>query len=256
MSTNASLNRTTSSAGHHKRQIELLVPEQTVRRFYLAVFAMDALVILVTALSDVGAGVARFGVVLWFDLKLEGNIAVWYSSALLSMTSFATLAVAANPPAGLLHPYRHRAVWILAAAFFAGLSVDETAQLHETVGRAFTNRVGHIRWLTGGNKPTFAWVFVFLPAIVLFVFVIHAAAQSLRGHRKSRNLTLAAVGCWIGVIAAEVVQSQLARFSRERSIQGVIEEGLEILGATFFFIAFVEYLLNMRLQRPEHAVSG
>ncbi len=255
MSTNASRNHTTSSAGHHKRQLELLVPEQTVRRLYLAVFAMDALVILVTALSDVGASIARFGVVLWFDLKLEGNIAVWYSSALLLMTAFAALAVAANPPSRLLHPYRHRAVWALAAAFFAGLSVDETAQLHETVGRIFVNRIGHIEWLTGGNKPTFAWVLVFLPAIMLFVFVIRTAARSLQGYRRSRNLTLAGVGAWMGVIAAEFLSHTREVFT-ERSIQGVIEEGLEILGATFFFVAFVEYLLNTRPRRPEHTVSG
>ncbi|MCZ2079604.1 MAG: hypothetical protein HUU41_08520 [Bryobacteraceae bacterium] len=255
MSASAPLERTTSVADHPKRLIELSISERTVRRLYLVIFAMNALVILVTALSDLKAGIARLGVVLWFDLKLEGNIAVWYSSALLLITAFAALAVAANPPP-LLHPYRHRVVWCLAAAFFAGLSVDETAQLHETVGRIFAKRIGHIEWLTGGDKPTFMWVIVFLPAIVLFVFVLRIAAQSLRAYRRSRNLTLVAAGCWLGVIAAEVVQSQLVRFSRDRSIQGVLEEGLEILGAAFFFVAFVEYLLSMQLRRPEHGVNN
>jgi hypothetical protein len=55
-------------------------------------------------------------------------------------------------------------------------------------------------------------------------------------------LALLALCCWIGVIGAEVMQAQLARWSLQRSFQGVIEEGLEITGASLFLMAFMEFL--------------
>jgi len=73
------------------------------------------------------------------------------------------------------------------------------------------------------------------------------AWSQLRHHASVRRLLLAGALCWIGVVVAEFVQAQLVRHGLERSIQGVIEEGLEVVGAMLFLFAFLEYL---RVDRP------
>src|SRR5690606_9942573 len=59
---------------------------------------------------------------------------------------------------------------------------------------------------------------------------------------RTRTLALAGVACWAGTIAAEFVESIQWRNGWTRGLQVPIEEGLEVIGATFFFIAFVESL--------------
>ena len=82
-----------------------------------------------------------------------------------------------------------------------------------------------------------------LPFIALFIAAMSAMIRSwIRANRASRNLAIAALWCWIGVLAAEVVEAELFRFSMNRSVEGAIEEGLEITGTALFMAAFCEFL--------------
>ena len=102
--------------------------------------------------------------------------------------------------------------------------------------------IGDVPGLTRGAGPAFAWIVALAPLILCFILVIRTAADWLRQHRRSRRLALAGLACWMGVIVAEFVQAQLRRLSMQRSVQGVIEEGLEVTGSTLFLIAFLEFL--------------
>jgi hypothetical protein len=161
---------------------------------------------------------------------------------LLLLAGLSALAIAANPPVQTTRRAQYRWVWTLAALFFLGLSLDETAQFHEMAGNIFTRRIGDVPGLTRGAGPAFAWIVALAPLILCFILVIRTAADWLRQHRRSRRLALAGLACWIGVIVAEFVQAQLRRLSMQRSVQGVIEEGLEVTGSTLFLIAFLEFL--------------
>jgi hypothetical protein len=222
--------------------LQIVVGQPAIRRFYQAVIAASSLVVLVTGASDLGFAFAQRGLILHLDLNLEGNVAVWYSSVLLFLGGLSALAISAHPPTQIRRRTQYRWVWTLTALFFLGLSADETAQLHEMAGRIFTRRVGDVPGLTAGSAPVFAWIVALAPLIFGFVIAMMTAAEWLRQHRRSRRLALAGLACWIGVIAAEFVQAQLHRLSVERSIQGVIEEGLEVAGSTLFLIAFIEFL--------------
>jgi hypothetical protein len=205
------------------------------------IFLAHAVFIVVTAASDLGFSFTQHRLVLQFDLKLEGNIAAWYSSTLLLLTGLAALAISADAQSQAAGPSWHfRAVWIAAALFFIGLSVDETAQIHEWVGDVFTQHVGNIPGLTGGTGGVFAWLVALSPLIVAFFAVIKVATRWLRVYHRSRSFALGGVTCWIGVLMAEYVESQLHRMNIERSIQGVAEEGMEIVGTALFLVSFLE----------------
>jgi hypothetical protein len=228
------------------RNLQILVHDSTVRWFYQAIIGTGILLILVTGASDLGLPFAQKGLILQLDLKREGNVAVWYSSMLLLLGAFSALAISASLPPAIKRRSRYRWVWTLTALFFFGLSVDEVAQFHEMAGRIFTRRVGDVPGLTPGSSPVFAWIVALAPLILGFIAAMLTAAEWLRLHHRSRLLALAGVACWIGVIAAEVVEAKLRQLSMERSIQGMIEEGLEVTGSTLFLIAFVEFLRYMQ----------
>jgi hypothetical protein len=219
----------------------LTITAAAIRSFYISLFALNALLILVTALSDLHLPLTQSGIVLQFDLKLERNIATWYSSTLLFLAAWAAFAISRLDLAET--PAFYRRVWLLVALSFAGLSLDETAQIHEKVGVMFTRRFGTIPGLTTGSAyPVFAWIVVFLPLIVGFIVIMFVIARwSLSLHGFSRKLIFAGIGCWIGVLIAETVEAQLMRLSVSRSLEGAVEEGLEIVGSTCFLIAFVEF---------------
>lgn len=237
---NASLNLRISGAG--------------VRRFYACLILGDALFALMTLLSDLKHPLATHYLASHFDLKREGNVAVWYSSAVLLLASAAALAAGQVRYPGA-RENRRRFVWLFVSLFFLALSIDETAQLHEIAGVLFTKHAGTVPWLTEGGRPVFAWMLVLLPLIVLFMaLVLLATRWFLRLHPRSRRLMLGGILCWVGVLSAELVQAQLVRWSIDRSFQGALEEGLEIAGATLFLFSLIEFLRDERM-RPTVAAS-
>jgi hypothetical protein len=216
------------------------VPGSFVRLIEISIVCFNGLLILATLLSDLGMTLPRgFG---QFDLKLEGNFAAWYSSALLLLAGGAALLISVRPAPATVRPTVYRLAWTTTSLVFLGLSVDEMNELHERIGFWFTERFGPVPGLTDGYA-IFGWVVALLPFIVLFIAGMSAMIHSwIRAHHMSRNLALAGLWCWIGVLAAEVTEAEMARFSMNRSVQGVVEEGLEITGTALFFAAFCEFL--------------
>jgi hypothetical protein len=232
--------------------VNLRLSGSAIRRACAVMWLANACLIVVTLLSDLEVPVSKLGIVQQFDLKFEGNIAVWYSSLLLFFDGLLALAIANTPPPPSLRSSWYRGIWLIAALFFIGLSADEMAQLHETLGYIFTKRFGGVPGFTTGlpGSRVFVWVLLLLPLILAFMVVTLLACRWwLMRNRRSRNLALLALGCWVGVICAELVQAQLARWSLQRSFQGVVEEGLEVTGASLFMMAFVEFLRS-DLNRP------
>lgn len=221
------------------RPLVVLVPEAGMRGFYAVLATVAGLLIGATALSDLQAPIVANPVGRQLDLKLEANAAVWFSSLVLAMAAATSAAIGF----GCAPTVVSRRLWLLIAVFFLGISIDETAQLHERMGTQFTTRFGTVSWLTEGTLPAFAWLLVLAPLILVFIACVIAALRTWPSlDRRSRRLVIAGLGCWIGVLAAESVQAQLMRWSLERSLQGVVEEGLELAGALLFLAAFIEVL--------------
>jgi hypothetical protein len=210
---------------------------------YGAVAVVD--LVLIAASSDAVAWLRQNGLlssnqlaeffVSQLDLRAEGVIAAWYSSMLL---------FSAGLVAALLWNSRAHGGWgwVLIALLLIALSADEVAQIHEQL----PGRYAWHTWREGAAPPTLAgpadWAPFLLPAIVvaaagMTVFFIFA----LRSHRLSLVTSLAAVICWIGVIAAESKEGS-AQSTASLGHTRFLEESLEIIGATLLLISFVELL--------------
>jgi len=224
------------------------VPGSFIRLSYVTILCANVLLMLGTLLSDLGVTVPwGFG---QFDLKLEGNFATWYSSGLLLLAAGAALLISMRPASGSRPLFLYRMAWTATSLVLLALSVDEMNELHERVGIWFTDRFGPISGLTEGGSGIYGWLVALLPFVAAFIVGMGAMIRSwLRVNRLSRNLAVAALACWIGVLGAEFTEAQLARLSMYRSVEGVFEEGLEIMGTALFLASFCEFLRSQK--RPE-----
>src|SRR5688572_12086924 len=122
------------------------------------------------------------------DLDAEGNVPTWVSSG--KLLAIAVLAVIAWRQEQREPGLRHRWLWLLVAALFAGMSLDETASLHERAARALVSQgpAGNLRaTLLGGDsaKDSFAWVVLFGPLAIAVFFLLIGFGWTRR-HRIQR----------------------------------------------------------------------
>ena len=158
-----------------------------------------------------------------FDVRREGNVPTWFSSALLLACSAVLAAVSMRAGADARH-------WLVLAVLFALLSMDETASLHEqfgTVGRRFDDRPG---WLV---RP---WVVLAAP-VVIAVLVAYVPFFRRRPRPVRRAFGLGAVlfvGGALGVELVEIALSDGARDTAPLTIATSVQELMEMLGAAAF----------------------
>lgn len=180
------------------------------------------------------------------NLGAEHNLTAWYAS-----TKFSLIAVLL----GLL-AYHHfdRAQprsWSLAALalFFLALSLDETAGIHEWLGRWGT------RWLTGeAGAPsmlpyTGLWmVIVGLPGLGVMLFLIWSARGYFRRSPGARRRFLGGLGLLAGgALGVETLSNWTTVGSVGYVIEICVEEVLEMVGATIMLWATADLLAAERL---------
>lgn len=173
-----------------------------------------------------------FGLVPMFDANLEANVPTWYSSFLLLVCGGLSWAAgaAARRAAG------YAGYWRMLALGFVLLSVDETATIHEMVGRV--SRLA-LRDLVAGHLA-FAAV-----AGVVGLVLLAAYARFLRDLRPAtRRRLLIAGGVYVGsALVWDLVGDAVARSFGPHSVQASVAHGLEELGETIGVILIVYALL-------------
>jgi hypothetical protein len=192
------------------------------------------------------------------NLDEEANVSAWYSSAkLLLMGWFCWLAwrQERSVPADR-RPGRFTFLWIVLALLFLGLSVDETASLHERLARKVMSQwsVGlDIReTVLGGDqsKDAFAWVLLLSPFIVasLALFLVFLFRR-LRARRRGYVPVLAGIAMFATVILLEATIYLFPSFSDfDSRLVGLyrllvgIEECCEVFGITLFLVGLQRYL--------------
>lgn len=170
-----------------------------------------------------------------FSLSYEQNIPTWYSSALLLSVS-ASLAFIASGTRKTGAPFvRHW--WGLSAAFLY-ISLDETASIHEGAG-----------FLKLHGVLYFSWV---IPASVI-VAAIGVAYLRFLAHLPRRTRVRFIVSGAIYVFGALVMELPLGYWTERQGSRNfvyaaidVVEEGMEILGATLFLLALAGYISERR----------
>lgn len=186
-----------------------------------------------------------------FDLDGEGNLPAWFSSIQLFCVS---LLLALRGP-GKLRPHGvPLLVPLLGAAVFLFLSMDETAQVHERLGRALRSAdaslLPHVR---GGRGM---WVSAYLLASVPFLAfaVRHFAAL---WHACRTTVIAGIAGC--GLIAAggagvELIADEFFRdYANARYLyllSVLAEETLELLGGSLILYG----AFHLRFSTPQPAI--
>lgn len=232
-----------------------LPPASHLGRIYAVVLAADAVLIGLNIALALGARTPSDFLNRQFDLRLEANLAAWYSSALLLLAGVAAWLLGwcgalAEAPAARSRRTRILG-WLLIGGMLVALAADEVAQVHEWIGQRIPEHMGMSRSVLGLDAA-FRWLLVLAPFIAAGAALIGwVALTCLKGW--PRLLTVAGLTCWLGTIAAEYVESVQWRTNTARGMEGPVEEGLEVVGATLLLIAFVESLWRTIAPAAAHA---
>lgn len=232
--------------------LTLRLSHQAVNLRYARLAAISVVFVAATLLSDLKHPFMQTALGRELDLKLEANVAVWWSSIMLFIAGMAAcgLSRAVRP---LTEARWSSKLWLLMGLFFLALSADETASMHERTGKQFIRLFGAVPWLTNAG---YTWLLALLPLIIVFAAcVVVVAHWTLRWHRPGALLLLGGLASWLGVLVAEFVQALLVRWSLPRGFQGVVEEGLEIVGANLFIVGLVELLWVARQRADKDRFS-
>lgn len=176
-------------------------------------------------------------------LATENVLAAWYSSMLL--LTVGVLAVAAWSIDTRQDGRRWRHGWLVVAAAFLTLSVDEIGSMHE--------RIGMVAQLSPSGSGPAGWVYVLLvPILAVALFLFGFAWLHLRP--TGRPAWLMAWGVILFLLNPAVEKAEMALIHGGGAAPGswqqhlhdvllVLEEGgLELFGSLLFIAAVAAYL--------------
>lgn len=173
-----------------------------------------------------------------FRLRPESTVPTWYSSFLLLACAF-VLSLIHLAKRRARDPFRHH--WLLLAILFLFLSVDETAQIHETIGDLAAKKASG---LLGGFAP--AWTAVYGPLVALFAVFYFRFLRHLP--RRTAILFVLSgflyVGGALGVesLSGYVATRVLDPDSFAYALFNATEEMSEMFCAVLFNYALLSYL--------------
>ena len=177
-----------------------------------------------------------YGFVLMGNLSYEGNLPTWYSSLLLGSCAVLLFLIARlTAKAGAGHVWH----WRVLALAFLYISLDEAVLIHETFNAPLRTALG----LDG--MLYFAWVVPFAGLLVVFLLAYLKFLRSLP--RRFSFLFILAGSVYVGgALGTELpVSAWYAEHGGDNLTYGLlnlVQESLEILGASIFLSALLGYL--------------
>lgn len=164
------------------------------------------------------------------DLDGEGSLAVWFSSAMLSLAGLTALVTYAVRRQRMDDYHGRYRIWLWAAMCWFLMSLDETASLHE----GFKEMMSHLTGQRLMGDGSLWWV---MPYLVLLGVVGISLLLEMRASRWATALfILTAVSYAVAVVA------QLGWILPESGARGVmVEEGCEMLGHLLLLLTMAVY---------------
>lgn len=256
-----------------------LRPRRTIRRIFVVCVLIEITLFLLDYHVNYGRLIDVVPIRNLVNMTREDALASWIGvtqTLLVALTLWLVFAVTRRQG-------RSRLVqlgWLLVALFFSYMALDDGSELHERMGSTFRVLQENAADAddaaeTGGRildiYPSYAWQALLLPffgAMGLFVFVF---LWGELGDWKSRLLVGAAISCFVLAIGLDFVEGldedhplnlytilddrfdiesfTMERFDREaytalRHFSKSIEETLEMLGMTLFWVAFLGHLFR------------
>jgi hypothetical protein len=195
----------------------VLITSRRPARFLI--LGLLVIVLLFAVAHFVGLAVAGERIRDVVNLNAENNPSTWFSSALHLINAFLLGVIA-------LVAERNRWRWALLAVLVLGVSMDETAQLHERLSEFL-----HVALSTSGPLR-FAWV---IPAAGL-VIVVAALSTRMLMRVPGGGLVLAGVAVFlIGAMGLEMIEADrsdaIGHVDTVMLVLCGVEELLEMIGA-------------------------
>jgi hypothetical protein len=206
------------------------------------------LVVLSLILAHVGVQYLKFfqghNYLLGFERQLnldnENNLPTWYSSSALLLSAILLAVIGlANKREG--NPYANQ--WLVLAAIFLYLSLDEAASLHEMAGRLLKpmlQAAGYFHGFLYFTWVVFGAIFVLIVALAYLRFLAALPA-------KTRYLFLIAGTLYVGgALGIEILGARYTYFYGAENFTYTmfvtVEEGFEMLGVVVFLYALLSHL--------------
>ncbi len=171
-----------------------------------------------------------------FDMDRENTIPAWFSSMLLVGCGLLLARIG-------LHYRQSRQPfachWLVLAAVFIYLSIDESTALHEILIVPLRRR------FNAGGILYFSWVIVALPLVTVMLLAYLRFLRSLAP--RTRWLFVLAGGLYVGgALGMELIGGLLAEhtgfYTARYTLVMTIEESLEMLGASLFLCALIDFV--------------
>lgn len=165
-----------------------------------------------------------------FDLDGEGSLAVWFSSATLSLAGLTALVVYSVRKRRQDDYHGRYRIWLWAALCWFTLSIDETASLHEGFKELMA-------WLTGRRllgDGSIWWVIAYAPILGLVGLRL---LLDMREYKGSIVLLFATAAAYATAVAAQL--DWVLPQGGARSV--MLEEGCEMVGDLFLLFAMAAH---------------
>jgi|GEM_PF-2345077 hypothetical protein len=226
-------------------EIRVTLPPSSLRALTWGIWAINLVLIFANFNIHLGGQLPSEIATHQLDMNQEANLASWYSSMLLTL---AAVFAAVNYHVRAHVDGRWRFGWLAVAALALGLSADQVAQVHETIG-AYVR--AHAALLEETLPAGYLWVLVLGPlaaAAATFLFLFFRRVLAPIPH--CRRLALAGVTLWVSAIALEALAVPVFHtvsigesgqlISAPYSIAYALEESSELLGTTLLLLSFIE----------------
>jgi len=172
------------------------------------------------------AGATTDGRIAALDLDGEGSLAVWFSSAMLSLSAAAAVIVYTVRRHRTDDYHGNYRIWLWAAMCWLLMSIDETSSLHE----GFKEMMAGVTGVSPGIDGSMWWV---IPYFFLLGAVGSRLLVDMWPCRLSSAALLTAGSCY-----AVAVVAQLQWILPESGARGVmLEEGAELGGNVLLLLA-------------------
>jgi hypothetical protein len=175
------------------------------------------------------------GLVPLFRLDREANLPTWWSSTMLL---FAAVVLAALGHADRRRTARWHGHWTALAVIFLAMAIDETAQMHEIVGRV-------VRKL--GNTTGVFYMAWTLPALAFVVAVGVSYLRFLLALPRATAIGFVVAGALYvgGALGFELIGSPIDQLHQERhpllAYLTLFEETLEMAGVVLFVACLLRF---------------
>lgn len=239
----------------------------TVKRVFRACLTAELILVFLDLTLNYAELVSSRSLQKIFNLAHEQSLGTWFSVLQMAVAGMVLLALAMS--ALRLGQRSAACAWGIFSGFFLYLSADDAAKIHERVGSFVDKAVSSneqpvaVLGFLQGIFPSYAWQWVFAPffiamgcALLYFVWVRLPTT-------RLRFTLLGAFACWGVAVILDFIEGidglfqQWAAYLEVKTYTVshpilVLEEFLEMLGATLFLCVFVDCLVR---QLATHKVT-